>query len=241
MAVNPDSDLTFRLQDDNSVEDCVRVRVVWDWIMDSLGTDDVMSAAEYSASVEQWLHQAYHWQLFALGKPINFYQWDCYEPMIRLTWMLRSLFCRLSELLGLSSVRSSSTKPGHRPFWTCVTIIHNTSWPVIFGSIRQSKDFSLVLGLPSNSASSNPVGVSPPNEPRHPVVGNSLVFHEFTIPPIWKRFIAELIDFLTLFVLKLFITYIAIDSLELFDVERFVSQNRRWEKLVCIWFVFISG
>lgn len=34
---------------------------------------------------------------------------------------------------------------------------------------------------------------------------------EYHIPPIWKRFVAELIDSLMLFILKLIITFVALD------------------------------
>lgn len=34
---------------------------------------------------------------------------------------------------------------------------------------------------------------------------------EYTIPPFWKRFIAELVDFILLFIMKLAISLIAVD------------------------------
>jgi len=46
-------------------------------------------------------------------------------------------------------------------------------------------------------------------------------WHEFTIPPLWKRIVAEIIDFFILFVLKLVVTYIAVDWFSLIDVDRY--------------------
>ena len=47
-------------------------------------------------------------------------------------------------------------------------------------------------------------------------------WHEFTIPPLWKRIVAEIIDFFILFVLKLVVTYIAVDWFSLIDVDRYL-------------------
>jgi len=46
-------------------------------------------------------------------------------------------------------------------------------------------------------------------------------WHEFTIPPLWKRIVAELIDFFILFLLKLLVTYFFIDGFGLIDVDRY--------------------
>ncbi|KAJ8683507.1 hypothetical protein QAD02_019299 [Eretmocerus hayati] len=43
----------------------------------------------------------------------------------------------------------------------------------------------------------------------------------YRIPPIWKRFLAEVIDSLLLFVLKPTITYIAVDYFDFIDVEQY--------------------
>ncbi|TRY69440.1 hypothetical protein TCAL_05081 [Tigriopus californicus] len=138
--------------------------------MAAVESNDMMSAAEYSASVEQWLHQAYHWQIFALGFP----SYLAYQASVQ-----------AQQNLGALSGRVPSHPGG----------LHSVGG-VAAGGPRLHRG-------------------SPP------------VFQVFTIPPIWKRFVAELIDFLTLFVLKLFITYIAIDSLELFDVESFFRKHDR--------------
>jgi len=46
-------------------------------------------------------------------------------------------------------------------------------------------------------------------------------WHEFSIPPLWKRIVAEIIDFFILFILKLVVTYIAVDWFSLIDVDRY--------------------
>lgn len=38
---------------------------------------------------------------------------------------------------------------------------------------------------------------------------------EYVIPPLWKRLIAEAIDFLLLFVIKLAVTFAAVDAFDL--------------------------
>jgi len=43
----------------------------------------------------------------------------------------------------------------------------------------------------------------------------------FVIPPIWKRIVAELLDFMILFVLKVMITFIAVDAFDLVDLENY--------------------
>jgi len=43
----------------------------------------------------------------------------------------------------------------------------------------------------------------------------------FVIPPMWKRIVAEVLDFLILFVLKIMITFIAVDAFDLVDLEHY--------------------
>ncbi|XP_058801767.1 protein FAM8A1 isoform X2 [Phymastichus coffea] len=43
----------------------------------------------------------------------------------------------------------------------------------------------------------------------------------YRIPPIWKRFVAEFIDSMLLFLLKLSITFIAVDIFDFIDIERY--------------------
>jgi len=44
---------------------------------------------------------------------------------------------------------------------------------------------------------------------------------EFTIPPIWKRAVAETLDFLLLFLLKVMVTFIIVDFFELIDLDNY--------------------
>nr|XP_027231303.1 protein FAM8A1-like [Penaeus vannamei]XP_027231304.1 protein FAM8A1-like [Penaeus vannamei] len=49
---------------------------------------------------------------------------------------------------------------------------------------------------------------------------------EYVIPPLWKRLIAEAIDFLLLFVIKLAVTFAAVDAFDLLsDVEKYDFEN----------------
>merc|ERR1719300_2244123 len=43
----------------------------------------------------------------------------------------------------------------------------------------------------------------------------------FVIPPMWKRIVAEVLDFMILFVLKGMITFIAVDAFDLIDLEHY--------------------
>ncbi|XP_030022156.1 protein FAM8A1 [Manduca sexta] len=45
--------------------------------------------------------------------------------------------------------------------------------------------------------------------------------YEYIIPPLYKRLIAEFIDFILLFILKLIVTFIAVDMFELIDLDKF--------------------
>ncbi|XP_013149727.1 PREDICTED: protein FAM8A1 [Papilio polytes] len=45
--------------------------------------------------------------------------------------------------------------------------------------------------------------------------------YEYVIPPLYKRLMAEFIDFILLFILKLIVTFIAVDMFELIDLEKF--------------------
>ena len=47
-----------------------------------------------------------------------------------------------------------------------------------------------------------------------------LYWREFRIAPLWKRCVAEGIDFLILFLLKLAVTFVAVDYFELLDIDR---------------------
>lgn len=72
----------------------------------------------------------------------------------------------------------------------------------------------------SNGSASNFNGISSANSPQ----SNSDTSDQgkiYKIPDIWKRASAELIDFLLLLIMKIFVTYIAIDFLDLIDLSKF--------------------
>jgi hypothetical protein len=43
--------------------------------------------------------------------------------------------------------------------------------------------------------------------------------NHFRIPPVWKRFVAEFIDFMALFIIKLIVTFVAVDTFQLIDLD----------------------
>ncbi|XP_045481486.1 protein FAM8A1 [Harmonia axyridis] len=45
--------------------------------------------------------------------------------------------------------------------------------------------------------------------------------YEFVIPPMWKRFVAEILDFFILFVIKLILTFAAVETFNFVTVENF--------------------
>jgi hypothetical protein len=45
-------------------------------------------------------------------------------------------------------------------------------------------------------------------------------WEEYRLPPLWKRFAAEFIDFLFLVILKITITFMAVDWFDLIDLDR---------------------
>ena len=45
-------------------------------------------------------------------------------------------------------------------------------------------------------------------------------WEEVRLPPLWKRFAAEFVDFLFLIVLKITITFMAVDWFDLIDLDR---------------------
>ncbi|XP_067011205.2 protein FAM8A1 [Anabrus simplex] len=44
---------------------------------------------------------------------------------------------------------------------------------------------------------------------------------EYRIPPIWKRFVAEFLDFLILFFVKLAVTFVAVDFFDVIDLDKY--------------------
>ena len=72
----------------------------------------------------------------------------------------------------------------------------------------------------SQTASAAPA-VPAATEQRNDQQPPAIEWHEFSIPPLWKRIVAEIIDFFILFILKLVVTYIAVDWFSLIDVDRY--------------------
>jgi len=71
------------------------------------------------------------------------------------------------------------------------------------------------------SAASAAAPVPAATEQRNDQQPPAIEWHEFSIPPLWKRIVAEIIDFFILFILKLVVTYIAVDWFSLIDVDRY--------------------
>lgn len=87
---------------------------------------------------------------------------------------------------------------------------------------------------PPAAAQSNPTVTPPPPRVQNinltvpvgqniPVIRATIIQGTdiYTIPPIWKRVAAEALDFLILFVLKVMITFIAVDFFELVDLDQY--------------------
>lgn len=136
----------------------------------------VMTAAQYSDEVGQWLQQAYQWQLFAVGFP----SYLAYQAQ------LQNNGGNNNNQNNNSSQQTNSQRP-----------------PV------------------SQNAAGNDAAATPSATP----AAAPYVYHEFRIPPIWKRFAAEIIDFFALFLVKLVVTFLAVDSLELFDIDNFFKKH----------------
>jgi len=116
----------------------------------------IMSAAEYSESVREWLQQAYQWQTFAYSFP--------------------------SYLAYQASVQQ-----------------------------QQQQSQNVQVNPPSQTSQVNNITVNQ----------DTPTWQEFTIPPIWKRVVAEVIDFFFLFLLKLIVTFAAVDMLSIIDLDRY--------------------
>lgn len=67
---------------------------------------------------------------------------------------------------------------------------------------------------------------APANQPQQETLTPAEVIarhggYEYVIPPLYKRLAAEFIDFMLLFILKLIVTFIAVDMFELIDLDKF--------------------
>jgi len=67
-----------------------------------------------------------------------------------------------------------------------------------------------------------------PNQPEQRTINNNIIFNTtvpqieqrmYTVPPIWKRVVAELLDIFILFTLKIIITFTAVDFFEILELE----------------------
>lgn len=63
---------------------------------------------------------------------------------------------------------------------------------------------------------------NPPITPADdPLVFTRAGFYIYIIPPMWKRIVAEIIDFLILFLIKMFLTIIVLESFDIIDLENY--------------------
>ncbi|CAH2102140.1 unnamed protein product [Euphydryas editha] len=82
----------------------------------------------------------------------------------------------------------------------------------------QGQQFPFQVPIPPRPPAENQA----PGEPLSPaeVIARHGGF-EYIIPPLYKRLLAEFIDFMLLFILKLIVTFIAVDMFELIDLDKF--------------------
>jgi len=77
---------------------------------------------------------------------------------------------------------------------------------------QQNNNTNTSSSRPAQESTQQSTGSATPPTPE-------LEWHEFTIPPLWKRVVAEIIDFFILFILKLVITFVAVDWFSLVDLD----------------------
>jgi len=92
-------------------------------------------------------------------------------------------------------------------------------------SLQQQNTQGAVTSSTSSASASQTASAAAPvsaaTEQRNDQQPPAIEWHEFSIPPLWKRIVAEIIDFFILFILKLVVTYIAVDWFSLIDVDRY--------------------
>jgi len=92
-------------------------------------------------------------------------------------------------------------------------------------SLQQQNTQGAVTSSTSSAPASQTASAAAPvpaaTEQRNDQQPPAIEWHEFSIPPLWKRIVAEIIDFFILFILKLVVTYIAVDWFSLIDVDRY--------------------
>ena len=89
----------------------------------------------------------------------------------------------------------------------------------ILGAVTSSTSSASASQTASAASAAAPVPAA--TEQRNDQQPPAIEWHEFSIPPLWKRIVAEIIDFFILFILKLVVTYIAVDWFSLIDVDRY--------------------
>ncbi|KAI1287092.1 Protein FAM8A1 [Halotydeus destructor] len=89
----------------------------------------------------------------------------------------------------------------------------------------QQMSFQMAMSTVQGNASLTSTSPRPLAATMAPNVANNLNNNEsgriYLLPKIWKRVLAELIDFLVLLVLKVLVTYVAIDTFELVDMDKY--------------------
>jgi len=144
---------------------------------DMASEETIMTAAEYSESVYQWLQQAYQWQALAVGFP---------------TYMAYQ-----------SALQQQSTN----------TLVNNNSSQA---SVNPNNVSTANSQQPNQATQAHPGAAT-----RRIQTPSPPVWREFRIPPLWKRASAEIIDFSILFLLKVAVTFVAVDYFELLDLDRY--------------------
>jgi len=167
--------------------------------MMSEATPELGPAAAYSAQVAAWLNQAYHAQMIQIGFP--------------------SFLAYQASMGRLNLGQSQPT--------TAQAATERTNQQQ---QQQQGQNINLNLNIPGMGMNINLPGVGMNlnlgnNGPNVPVLRATLVqasdANIFVIPPVWKRISAEILDFLILFVLKVMITFIAVDFFELVDLDNY--------------------
>jgi len=165
----------------------------------ALGADDQLGpAAAYSAKVAAWLQQAYQAQIMQYG----FQSFLAYQAMSG----------RMSgHQQPPSTTTTTTTSTTHQRQQQNINV--NLNFPGVANMNIPGVGINLNLG--NNNNNNNPV----------PVLRATLIPASdasiFVIPPMWKRIVAEVLDFMILFVLKVMITFIAVDAFDLIDLEHY--------------------
>jgi len=142
----------------------------------------VMTAAQYSESVYQWLLQAHQWHSLAAGFPA----YMAYQTSILRQQQQQQLAAQVSS-------------------W-------NTA-----AAAAANRYSSAATAAAAAAAAANNAG----NQAAAAAAATTAVWREFKIASLWKRFAAEAIDFVILFILKLVVTLVAVDYFGLLDMSKY--------------------